>query len=47
MLNDLEARELEWAQIEDLLRKTISRLSIAGRGIDESLDTLQLRHTRH
>ena len=42
VINDLEARELEWSQIEELLRKTIGRLSIAGRGIDEGLDT-QLR----
>ena len=42
VLDDLEARELEWTQIEELLRKTIGRLSIAGRGIDERLDK-QLR----
>lgn len=42
MLDDLEARELEWTQIEELLRKTIGRLSIAGRGVDERLDK-QLR----
>jgi len=38
-LKDLEARELEWEQIEALLRKTIGRLSIAGRGLDDRLDT--------
>ena len=38
VLDDLEARELEWTQIEELLRKTIGRLSIAGRGLDERLD---------
>jgi diguanylate cyclase len=37
-LRQLEARELEWEQIEALLRKTIGRLSIAGRGFDERLD---------
>ena len=37
-LRDLEARELEWEKIEALLRKTIGRLSIAGRGLDEQLD---------
>jgi diguanylate cyclase len=42
VLDDLEARELEWTQIEELLRKTIGRLSIAGRGLDERLDK-QLR----
>ena len=41
-LKDLEARELEWEQIEALLRKTIGRLSIAGRGLDDRLD----RHLR-
>lgn len=42
VLNDIEARELEWTEIEELLRKTIGRLSIAGRGADERLDK-QLR----
>jgi len=37
-LKQLEARELEWESIEKLLRKTIGRLSIAGRGLDERLD---------
>lgn len=41
-LKDLEARELEWEQIEALLRNTIGRLSIAGRGFDDRLD----RHLR-
>ncbi|MDH3390039.1 MAG: hypothetical protein OEN02_19300, partial [Gammaproteobacteria bacterium] len=41
-IKDLEARELEWEQIEALLRKTIGRLSIAGRGLDTHLDQ-QLR----
>ncbi len=37
-LTELEAREIEWEQIETLLRKAIGRLSIAGRGFDEQLD---------
>ncbi len=37
-LDDLEAREREWAGIEQLLRKTIGRLCIAGRGLDARLD---------
>lgn len=38
VLEDFEARELEWREIETLLRKTIGRLSIAGRGFDGRLD---------
>ncbi len=34
----LEAREREWAEVEQLLRKAIGRLSIAGRGLDTRLD---------
>ena len=41
-LKELEAREQQWAQRESLLRKAISRLSIAGRGLDVGLDQ-QLR----
>ena len=41
-LKQMEARELEWDSIENLLRKTIARLSIAGRGLDDRLDS-QLR----
>ena len=37
-LKQLEAREHEWEGIENLLRKTIGRLSIAGQGFDERLD---------
>ncbi len=37
-LDDLEAREREWVEIEQLLRKTIGRLGIAGRGLDARLD---------
>jgi diguanylate cyclase len=39
VLDDLEVREREWMQIEELLRKTIGRLSIAGRGLNTRLDT--------
>ncbi len=42
VLEDLELREQEWAQTQLLLRKTIGRLSIAGRGLDARLDK-QLR----
>ncbi|MBT8442663.1 MAG: GGDEF domain-containing protein, partial [Gammaproteobacteria bacterium] len=41
-LDELDAREREWTEVEDLLRKTITRLSVAGRGIDTRLDK-QLR----
>ncbi len=41
-LEDLDTREREWTRIEELLRKTIGRLTIAGRGIDADLDQ-QLR----
>ncbi len=41
-LRDIETREQEWREIEALLRKTIGRLSIAGRGLDAALDK-QLR----
>ncbi|MDH3636020.1 MAG: diguanylate cyclase [Gammaproteobacteria bacterium] len=41
-LKDLEAREQQWVQCETLLRMAISRLSIAGRGLDAGLDK-QLR----
>ena len=41
-LKELEAREQRWVQCEALLRKVISRLSIAGRGLDAGLD-MQLR----
>lgn len=37
-LEQLESRESEWAQVEQLLRKTIGRLSIASRGLDARLD---------
>lgn len=44
-LKDLELREHEWTRIEALLRKTITRVSVAGRGLDTRLDK-QL-HTIH
>ena len=37
-LGELKAREREWQAIEALLRKTIGRLTIAGRGLDQRLD---------
>ena len=40
-----EARERQWAGMEELLRKTISRLSLAADGLDETLDR-QLRELR-
>ena len=39
VLDDLTVREHEWMQIEKLLRKTIGRLSIAGRGLNSQLDS--------
>ncbi len=42
VLKDLETREQQWVQCEALLRTAISRLSIAGRGLDSGLDQ-QLR----
>ena len=41
-LAELEERQREWMKIEELLRKAIGRLSIAGRGLDPKLDK-QLR----
>ena len=37
-LDELDLKESEWTDLESLLRKTIARLSIAGRGIDKKLD---------
>ena len=37
-LEELRQRECEWEKIKGLLRKTIARLSIAGRGLDARLD---------
>ncbi len=41
-LHDLKARQHQWEQVEALLRMTIKRLAIAGRGFDGRLDC-QLR----
>jgi diguanylate cyclase len=37
-VNELDAKEGEWQILEEILRKAIGRLSIAGRGIDGALD---------
>jgi diguanylate cyclase len=37
-VNELDAKEGEWQVLEEILRKAIGRLSIAGRGIDGVLD---------
>lgn len=37
-VKELDAKEGEWQAIEEILRKAIGRLSIAGRGIDSALD---------
>ena len=37
-LQELETREKQWRQSDDLLRKTISRLTVAADGQDENLD---------
>ena len=38
IVEELEGKEADWQDIDTLLRKTISRLSIAGRGFDNRLD---------
>ena len=38
LIDEIEGKETEWKDIEAILRKTIARLSIAGRGFDERLD---------
>lgn len=38
LINEIEDKEAEWSDIEAILRKTIARLSIAGRGFDARLD---------
>jgi len=45
-LEQLEAREKQWQQADELLRKTISRLTLAAEGQDETLDR-QLREVRN
>lgn len=37
-VKELDAKEGEWQALEEILRKAIGRLSIAGRGVDKSLD---------
>jgi diguanylate cyclase len=37
-VKELDAKEDEWRTLEEILRKAIGRLSIAGRGIDNALD---------
>ena len=37
-VKELDAKEIEWQALEEILRKAIGRLSIAGRGIDSALD---------
>jgi diguanylate cyclase len=37
-VKELDAKEGEWQALEEILRKAIGRLSIAGRGIDSALD---------
>jgi diguanylate cyclase len=37
-VKELDTKEGEWLALEEILRKAIGRLSIAGRGIDKSLD---------
>ncbi len=44
-IKDLDQREADWQEIEGILRKTIGRLSIAGRGHDGLLDR-QLREVQ-
>ena len=38
IIDELESKESDWQKIDAILRKTISRLSIAGRGFDKRLD---------
>ena len=38
LIEEIEGKETEWTDIEAILRKTIARLSIAGRGFDDRLD---------
>ena len=44
-LEDLEKKEKQWREAEELLRRTISRLTLAADGLDEMLDG-QLRALR-
>lgn len=45
-LEESEYREKQWAEADDLLRKTISRLTLAADGVDKTLDR-QLRDLRN
>ena len=45
-LDESERREKQWQQADDLLRKTVSRLSLAADGLDAALDR-QLRDLRN
>ena len=44
-LEDFEKKEKQWASVEDLLRRTISRLTLAADGL-ERRDDLGRRHDR-
>ncbi len=44
-LEDIEKKEKQWAGVEDLLRRTISRLTLAADGLDSTLDR-QLKELR-
>lgn len=37
-LEDFEQKEKHWSEVEDLLRRTISRLTLAADGLDDALD---------
>lgn len=37
-IKELDTRESEWRSLEDILRRAVARLSIAGRGLDKKLD---------
>ena len=45
-LEESERRDKQWQQADDLLRRTISRLTLAADGLDEALDR-QLRELRN
>ncbi len=49
-LKELEEMEKSWARLEDMLRKTISRVTITAKGIDPQLDRILndiQNHTRN
>ena len=37
-IRELDKKEQEWSKVESILRKAISRLSLAARGLDDKLD---------